>query len=81
MVDNATNISRMKIPDSTKITWELVSKDEYPLLMLEYTRRIQDQSMITMKMIDSIRNWVIFFGVLVVIGLIVTLFNACTAFF
>lgn len=70
MADKKTE--KLVVGDATRDRWELVSKDDYPLLMLEYARMVTLQNIAIKNSIDTIKVWVVFFGLLVILGMIIS---------
>ena len=54
--------------------WELVQEKDYPLVMVEFTRQVRDYTKQTNATVNSIKGWVTFFGILLIIQIIVLIF-------
>jgi hypothetical protein len=76
MADNKTETEeRLLIAPEVKERWALVDKEDFPLVMAEYTRQMRDFSKQTNDAVKSIKGWVTLFGILAIIALVVSFLN------
>ncbi len=58
-------VGKLIIDDKTREKWENIDPEDYPLLMVEYSRQ-------TMHAVQGINNWMTFVGVVLIISLMIT---------
>lgn len=68
----------LQVSDRTRDEWKGIPPEEYPLVNAEHIRQLVEIQKHTQKSIDSIKSWVIFFGLLTILGMIV---GACNVMF
>ena len=64
------DIDKFHIPTEWKIRWGEILPEEYPLVMLEYNFVLLNEIQQMQKTMNSIKNGMIFFVILTVIGLL-----------
>ena len=67
-------VQRLMISKEVKDRWGLIQEEDYPLIMADYTRQILENSKQTNDAVKSIKGWITFFGVLLIIQIIVLIF-------
>ena len=67
-------VQRLLISKEVKDRWGLIQEEDYPLIMADYTRQILENSKQTNDAVKSIKGWITFFGVLLIIQIIVLIF-------
>lgn len=73
-------VERLLVAPEARDRWALIKEEDYPLIMAEYTRQMRDFVEKTSNDIGTIRSWVIFYGVVTILGIMVSLLAFCTAF-
>jgi len=58
------------LTSEVKERWMLFGEKEYPVIMAEYSRLILENTQQTKAAVNSIKNWVTFFGVISVLAVI-----------
>ena len=71
---NTETVERLLVAPEVKERWALVDKDDYPVVMAEYTRQMKNYTKQTNDAVKSIKGWVTFFGVLLIIQILVLIF-------
>ena len=75
MADKKTEtVERLLVAPEVKERWALVDKEDYPVVMAEYTRQMKDYAKQTNAAVNSIKGWVTFFGILLMIQILVLIF-------
>lgn len=62
------------VPDEVRERWSLIKPEDYELLNAEHLRQIYDLQLRTTNAVESIKGWVVFFGVITILGMLATLF-------
>lgn len=69
-------VQKIIISEDLKQKWDLVSPNDYPLITAAYIELLTEQNKKIYATLNSIKQWVEFFGVIAVIALIM---GGCTA--
>ena len=67
-------VQRTVIPQELKDRYILMTEKDYPVLMAEYTRLILENTQQTKAAVNSIKGWVTFFGLLLLLQIVITIF-------
>jgi hypothetical protein len=62
------------IPDDIRERWRLFKPEDYEMPNAEYIRQIYELQGRTTNAVESIKGWVVLFGVLKILGVISSLF-------
>ena len=67
-------MERLLVALEVKERWALVEKDDFPLVMAEYTLQMRGFSKQTNDAVKSIKGWVTFFGILLILQIVELIF-------
>lgn len=71
---NKKKVERFLVAPDVKERWGLIDKEDYPLIMAEYTLQMRDYSKQTNEAVNSIKGWVTFVGILLILQIVVLIF-------
>lgn len=71
---NKKKVERFLVAPDVKERWGLIDKEDFPLIMDEYTLQMRDYSKQTNEAVNSIKGWVTFFGILLILQIVVLIF-------